>query len=334
MRPYAAGLNRRPIFLTVTLAALAAMFAVAYAPGARAETELRWKFKPDEVLNYVMTMDMAQDMKISNMNLQVKVVQQMDMTWKVTGVEADGTATLTQTIDRIRMDMNVPGQPAMKFDTASDEKVPGAEMLKPVFDAMVGKPITLKVTPRGEITELKISEEMLAGIKKSVLSQMGGMFSEDGMKQMIGRGMLTFPAEAVSKGASWDTSLETANSVIGKQVIEMRYVYEGPEERGGRPLDKIGADMTMKFEESPDAKVKVNVKEQSSDGTIYFDNAGGHVAESNVTSKMALEIDAGGMTVLQDVTTLVNMKLAKPAADEKSTSDKEPSEKKAAAKKP
>ncbi len=300
---------RRRVFFGVALLLL--LVAVSQA---QADVKLRWKFKPGEKLGYEMGTDMTQAMVVGEMTINVKMAQKIDMSWEVTQVTDDGTATVTQTIDRVRMDMSPgPGQ-QVKYDSQNPDENKGAEMLLPIFDAMVGKPITMQVTPRGEIKDLKISQEMLDGIKKSFLSQLGGMFSEEGMKQMISRGMLQFPEEAVTKGTSWESVMEMPNAILGKQVTEMRYEYAGPEMRDGRELDKLDADMTMKFEQPADAQAKITIKNQSSEGTLYFDNTAGRLAGSSVTSKMSLEIVAGGMSIEQDITTLVTMKQTSPEA--------------------
>lgn len=309
-RTSVAGFHRR-ICCTAVLAILVA----ALAADAQADTKLRWQFKPGEKLGYELNMDMTQNMNIADMAIKVTMVQRMGMTWDVKEVADDGTATMTQTMDRIRMDMNPGGgQKPIQYDSQNERQAEGAEMLAPIFDAMVGKPMTMKITPQGEIKDLKISPEMLAGLKGSAMPQLSSMFSEEGMKQMISRGMLSFPAEPVTVGKTWDSTAEMSNPILGKQILGFHYEYAGQEKRDGRTLDKIAPSFTIKFEPSPDAQAQVNVKDQSTKGAIYFDNAAGRLVESNVTSTMNLEISVGGMSIAQEVTTLVVMKQAAPTA--------------------
>ncbi len=149
-------------------------------------------------------------------------------------------------------------------------------------------------------------------MKKAGPGQMGSMFSEDSMKQMISRSMVGFPDE-VKKGQTWDAKVETPNPVVGKQIVETEYRYAGPEERDGRSAEKIDVEIKLSFESGPNAQAKVTMKDQSGKGVIYFDNQQGLPLETDVTSKMTLEIAVGDKTFEQAVTTKVAMKQVAPA---------------------
>ena len=75
---------------------------------ATADTELRWKFKQGDKTQYEMKTEMIQDTMAGDAPVQAKMSQTMDMTWEVKSVSDDGTATLNQTIDRVRMEMTLP----------------------------------------------------------------------------------------------------------------------------------------------------------------------------------------------------------------------------------
>ncbi len=138
--------------LTVVLLTLASVCASA----ARAETELQWKFKPGTKTRFEMKMNAVRETKSRDMVFQLKINQIMDMTWEVVDVAADGTATLHQTVDRVRMEVTLPqaGQPPVKFDTQQPDKTPGAEVPAKIFGAMVGKPFVVKVTPTGKVLDM------------------------------------------------------------------------------------------------------------------------------------------------------------------------------------
>src|SRR5689334_7646213 len=106
-----------------------ALLATMMISAAQADAELRWKFKAGEKSAYEMKMHLTQDTKAGNMPFQVKISQTMDMSWEVKEVSDDGDATMTQTIDRVRMEMTLPqaGQAPIKYDTQQKEQAPGTE---------------------------------------------------------------------------------------------------------------------------------------------------------------------------------------------------------------
>src|SRR5947209_537839 len=85
----------------------AAILGLAAVP-AQAQVTLRYKFKEGEQLHYEMQQNMDMKMNIAGNDIAMKMHQQMDMTWKIAKVDADGKAQLAQRIDSIRMTMDTP----------------------------------------------------------------------------------------------------------------------------------------------------------------------------------------------------------------------------------
>ena len=300
----------------VGLVVLTLFAAATSAMTARADTTLRWKFKEGAKNHFEMTMEMVQDTKAGPMPFQVKMNQIMDMTWEVKSVGDDGTATMNQTIDRVRMEMVLPqaGQPPIKYDSQQKEKAPGTEMLARIFEIMIGKPFVLRVTPLGKVLDLSAPADLVAALKGASPQQMGGLFSEDGLKQMISQSMMPLPEEDVAEGATWEKSAEMNTPPFGKQVTTTEYKFVGPEARDGRNLDKIDVALDMKFEAGGDTQAKLKLKDNKASGEIYWDNDTGLPAESTVNSKMTFEITVEAQTIEQTVSTKVRMKHVADAA--------------------
>ena len=296
--------NHRPVCVGIAVLLVAGM-----ATRAQADTELRWKFKKGEKTRYEMKMELTQDTKAGDMPFQVRMNQTMDMTWEVTDVGDDGTATMNQTIDRVRMELTLPqaGQGPIKYDSQQQEKAPGTEMLAKIFDAMVGKPFVIKVTPLGKVVDLKTPEAILAAFKGMPAGQ-GGMFSEDGLKQMISQSMLPMPEEPVAVGKTWEKTAETQAPPFGKQITTSEYKFAGEEEVDGKKVDKIDLTLDMKFEASADAKARFKFKDNTSGGQVLWDNTAGQPVESQITSKMTFEISVDTNKIEQGITTKSVMK--------------------------
>lgn len=282
---------------------------VSLALPAHADTELRWKFKEGEKTKYEMTMAMTQEMKEGDMTVQIKMSQVMDMTWEVTKVDDQGIATLHQTIDRVRMEMAfpTPGQPPLKYDSQQPGGRPGTEILAKMFDAMVGKPFVVEVTALGEVKSMKPPAGLLAAFKNSPL-QGTGVFSEEGLNQMISQSVMTLPEKAVTEGETWEKTSSTETPPFGKQVTKTEYKFAGQEDHDGRKLDKIDVTLDAKFELKEDSQTKVKLIQNEAAGSVFWDNAAGWLVESMMESSMKCEISVGGKSVEQGVTTKVSMK--------------------------
>src|SRR5262245_24225937 len=100
--------------LTVLLAAAAG--SAAPVPG---DSSPRYKFKEGETLKYVLEVAAKQEAGAGGgLNLDIDMSITIDLTWKVKKVEKDGSATLVQTFDRLRMKGDAAGQ-KIEYDTAT-----------------------------------------------------------------------------------------------------------------------------------------------------------------------------------------------------------------------
>src|SRR5207244_3463797 len=90
---------------------------------AQAQTTLRYKFKEGEKLNYVMEQTMVMKMNVGGKEVTVKSEQVMDLLWNIHSVDSDGTAKLTQTMQRIRMNMDLPTGQKITYDSRDKKEL-------------------------------------------------------------------------------------------------------------------------------------------------------------------------------------------------------------------
>jgi hypothetical protein len=185
---------------------------LATSAPARAEgVKLAWKFKAGDKLHYVATQEAGSDMNSGTMPFKTRLKTIIDLTWAVQAVDAGGMASLTQTIDRLRMQMDAPQAMKAVYDSASGKEPegPAAKAIGTMFSAMIDKPLSLfKMSSQGKILECKFSPEMLSQIEKSpLLKPMASMFSQEGMKGLMGLAVL--PKEAIVPGKSWTEEAAT-----------------------------------------------------------------------------------------------------------------------------
>ena len=292
---------------------ISAAVLVLLAGPAHAQTTLKYKFKEGDKLNYATEMTQKQTMNIMGNEVETTTTQNMDMTWNVTTVK-DGKAQISQTIDRIRMKVD-SAFGGFDFDSKDGKEPEGpiGMIVGPVLNAMAGAEFTVTMTEQGDVSETKLSEKLIEAIKSNpILQQMGGAFTEEGMKNMIGQqGGSVLPKEAVKKGDTWNHKTELKMPPIGVMKISNTYTYRGPEDRDGAKVEKIDVKTEMTIEPLADAAAQFEFKVKSSEakGTMYFDNKAGRIVATTMNTKMAMEISAMGNVIdmVQDQTTTLKL---------------------------
>jgi len=277
--------------------ALAAAVLLSFTVSASfGQTTLAYKFKKGDTFKYSLSTNQKQAAKVNGMDFNTAITQGMELTWTVKDVQ-NGKSDLVQKIDEFSQKMEVLGQ-TIEFDSKKKKKPEGpfGQLVGPLFEAMVGAEFTSKMDPQGETTETKISDKLAEAIKANpMLAQMGDMFSEEGMKNMMQQSGLPLPKEALSKGKTWNKAVQV-KTPAGVMKIDTTYTYQGPETRNNAQLEKIDFKSAITMEPAADAKITVKVKSAEAKGTAYFDNKAGKLVETSQTQKLSMEVAAMGQT--------------------------------------
>jgi hypothetical protein len=277
-----------------------------------AQEPLRWKFEKDQKLDYKMVQDMTIGSKGGPQGDQnVAMHQEMDMRWTVKDIKPEGLAVIEQKVDRMKLKMALPTG-AIEYDTGSEAQPVGpAAMFAPLYKAMTQGAFEITMTPRGEIQDVKIPEEVATVIKNSPgMAQMGEMATEDGFKKMISQGSLVLPEKSPESGEKWTTKLEVNNPMGGKQVVETTYTYDGTRDEGGVTVAVFRPSIQMSFPGAP-----VKIAKQTSGGEILFNVAEGRLHSSKLTQEVGIEQPGGGqMTIDQKVDVAVTPATAESEA--------------------
>lgn len=283
------------------LLVLATVVALAAGGAARAEEKvLRWKFKPGDTRRFNVQQEISQKINVGGQATTITTTHEMTMAWKVESVDADGVAKMTQTIDRITMKSVSAQGVMMEYDSSTDKEPQGmAAMVAPIYKSMLGKPFVMWMNSQGRVVEMKLPQGMLENLNKMAGgAQLGSLFSEDGLKQMSQTAVL--PEEPVTPGKSWEQETSINNPALGKQTFKTRLTYLGTEERGGKPVEKIGLEMEIR-QEAKGQMVAMDITKQKSQGTIYFDNEAGQPVGSEMTMSMTMTLEVAGQKVDLDM---------------------------------
>lgn len=291
---------------------LVALVVAAGGVPAQAQTTLRYKFKSGERINYEMEQRMSMQMNAMGRDVKMDTSQIFDMAWTIGTVDADGKAKMTQKIERIRFVMDAPPPLGrVEYNSRDNKELEGAfgQILGPMFKAMVDAEFTLTMDTQGRFSDVKVPEKLLEALKNSPAgAQLGEMFSEEGIKRMVGQGGLILPDEALSKGKTWNQKTEVKTSFATMKMDNI-CVYDGPTTRDSQQLEQVSFQPKIAMEPNKDAPVTIKQKSADAKGTALFDNAAGRLVETKMTQVMEMEIEAGGQNMTQKLEQIISMKL-------------------------
>ncbi|HVW39101.1 MAG TPA: DUF6263 family protein [Pirellulales bacterium] len=296
-------------------------FAVAAAAEA-APKMLQWKFTPGKKSYYRVVQDSDLSVEGGQKPFKLKSSQTMDVGWEVNEVDADGTADMTQTI--VRVQLRVTGGPGgdIEYDSDAAETPKGpAGAVAVFFENIVNQPIRIKMDSTGKIGDIVLPEKLSRQIKNAGFSPFGAMFSEEGVKQMIGVGLVQFSKKPVNPGDEWQVSRTVNVPPTGKQDQTATYEYLGTASRGGQTLEKIGMKVNIKLADE-DADAKFEIEEQQSDGAIEFDLKAGQIVDLKLDSAIKAKFTINDMTLRQELKSGMKIKpIAAPKAAAKKSAE-------------
>jgi hypothetical protein len=284
-----------------TVICLSASFACTSASAADAP---QWKFEEGQSNRYRMNQTMNMSMVIGGNDVKNNIKQIIDMSWTVREIKDDGSALLDQKIDRMRMTIEAGGNKVEVDSAAKEEPQNQAAMLAPLLKAFTAKPFQVTMSPRGEITEVEVPEEMIEALKNTPgAAAMGDMATPEGFKKMVSQASFAMP-EKLAPGDQWTQKMEMQLPGIGKQIAETTYKYEGAKEVEGKEYEVFTPSLKIRYEGGATA---VDVGDQKSSGQILFDREAGRLEKSQLKQNMTLTLSAGGQAIEQQLEQTIEM---------------------------
>ncbi len=290
------------------LAAAALSWLAAIASAAE---PLRWKLKVGDKLNYHTTQDMTMRIDAGAAGQMVTTFHQtVDMTWNVERLTEDGSAVIEQSIDRVTMSMTAPKGPAFEYDSDAEGPAVGmAAMIAPMFDAMTEGKFEITMTPRGEVRDIKLPQNVLDALKYSPgAAVMGDMATAEGLQQMLMQRAIVLPEESPVQGESWPNTATLNNPMVGKQTVETSYRYEGMKDVDGVNLAVFRPSIKMEFEGDQMAQMKIT--EQQSDGEVLFNQEAGRLDSMALHQMTKMDVTIAGQTFQQQIDQLIEIHIS------------------------
>lgn len=297
-------------------AVLAVVLALANVSTSGQSVALRYRWTKGEPLKYKTTQQTALTMSgLPGMgDMAVTSTATVTLTITPDDVAADGTATLKDRFDAIRLDVVTPvGTVAIDSATASsappDPTTAGAQK---IVQALVGESVTVVMGPTGAIKSVDGMTRINARLKASmsdassdptasaILQSLDQMMTDESFKGSVGQSFAVLTDHPVAPGETWQTQLTMAGA-IGTTTASTIFTMKGVDRASGRDLSRIGVASTLKV--APGATIgpmAVSADGGTGDGEVLFDNQRGRLVSSvtHMTMPLALSMTAPDGTAI------------------------------------
>lgn len=313
-------------------AAWFAAVAVALSAGtAQAQVKLQFKFPEKSSSSYVESTHIDQTLSVNGMDIPTKSDQAVRSRQNVGDQRPDGSVPVTQTIEAVKMSLELPGGISLNVDTETPGDPPAGELpqLRPIRDvikALVGASYVMVFGKDGKVAGIEGAEQAIKsgeGLDANILASLKKRFDAERLKRDMSDAYEIFPDILLREGEPWNRS-ETMDLGNGQTLtFQKTYEYRGTAEKDGRTLDKISVKaggVTYAMEPNPSQPIQVSasdLKMESSDGAILFDREAGQVVESNLKMHIVgdMTLVAGGqdLPAKLDLTIENGSTLLKPA---------------------
>ncbi len=223
--------------------------------------DLRYKFKPGEIVRWEVIHRAAVDTTIQGANQTAETRSISVKSWKITDVAADGRITFIHSVESIDMWQKMQGRQEVRFNSLTDKGKPVPAGYEEVAKA-VGIPLTeIAIDRRGKVLE-RNEKYQQANMNASPIT-------------------IPLPAEAVPVGYTWSAPLDVevilhgggSKKIATRQQFTLEKVVDG--------LASIQVD-TQVLTPIKDPAIEAQLIQRMTSGTLKFDIERGRVASQQM----------------------------------------------------
>ena len=225
-----------------------------------------------------------------------------DFDWDMSILEKTNTGSDVRFVySRLRFLMDMP-MGKFEYDTKKDlESLTEQEkMMKGVFDAFIGKPITATITKEGSITSVKGFDAIINSVNAQPPNDMGAMFSENSMKNLFEQSMKIFPDKPINIGESWIIKRSIAQEGLPSINMEATYTLKS--------IDKGIANIDVAA--TIDTKVNIPTGEEvptsgTMSGNMKMDVSTGIQTEGNIQQNIKMMANGQQVDISSNIKTIM-----------------------------
>lgn len=286
--------HRKLEWYAVTLLAMCVLGLLT--PGLPAQAALRWKFKEGQVLTQHMEMKTTSKAAFGGDEQTSTNTMKMESSWKTKSIAADGKADIESKVERVQLNMDLPGGEKLEYDSSTDKEIEGpiGAMIGPAMKALMAGTTKFQMTPQGKLENMLLPKELLDAVKRMPGgAEAAGPLSDESLKQLI-ESFPPLPEGDLAPGQTWKGN-QKVTMPFGVMHMDNKYTYEGKEKREGREAHRIGQKTNVslvKKEGGPPFEIKLKPNEAS--GVLYFDEAVGRFTGGQQTQSLVMEVQTPG----------------------------------------
>jgi hypothetical protein len=242
-------------------------------------------------------------------NLTIDQSTSQTLTSIAEDVAADGTTTLRQTVDAIKMELNSPVL-TMAYDSANPDANPSPTntMLKNIFSQLIGQSYTVTMAPTGEVKKVEgisqLAEKMFKNVSQDpmmtgMLDGMKANLSDDAMKNLFAQSFAQFPGKPIKVGDSWDVQNSTANPMLGTLLTALKSTLKSVDADAGGRLARVAITVSVKRDSSKPPPpnpmgMTLEMGESTGEGEQVFDASAGLLRSSTVRLTIPMSMSGTG----------------------------------------
>jgi hypothetical protein len=204
------------------------------------------------------TIRVVTDQKISQtvqgQQQDIKQTIEIKYTFDVEDVDSDGNTTVKVTYQSIRFSQVGPrGEVEYDSSNPSPNIPPEATGLA----TLVGKSITVKLTPNGQVKEIKGVDEMIASMikelnipedmKSSMEKSLKEQFGDEALKEMMESNVIEYPKKSVASGDTWSNKVTVSKGF--PMVLENTWKLK--ERKNGISVIEVSSTIESNTEAEP-----------------------------------------------------------------------------------
>lgn len=320
-------MKRCPSLVPVLL--LLALVAAA-TPAAAQTIPLRYRWTKGDALTYRLTSQT--DTSVTGMPGAgpMTLGQTMTQVLKFTAddVAADGTATLRQTFQSIKMQLNGPSG-KVTYDTAAPNNNPNPMIgaMRRVLGAMAGESIVVVMKADGTVTSIsgaaKILDKIASNLPQdpgaeAITQGMKAILTDEALRSTLAQSFSRLPADPVKPGDTWTGQLTLGAEIVGKILGTSTFTLKAIDGEGDAAVARIAVALVLKQEAvaapSGPAHIVMHLGDSKGDGEILFDAGKGRIRRATMKTDMPSVVsmtapDGGPASVQNKTTTTTTMEL-------------------------
>ncbi|MBN9295700.1 MAG: hypothetical protein J0I41_01760 [Filimonas sp.] len=205
----------------------------------------------------------------------------------------------------------------MTFDTdVADSAGTSGNPMSAIFSSMKGQSISMTVSAKGEVKEVKGVEELLdkmvanmpgdSATKPMMKENIKKLMGEDYMKSMMEQSFKIYPAGAVKIGDNWKTDMEMKNGIALK--LANTFTLKSVENNVAK-LD-VKSDISSGSMEMMGMKIETDLKGTQT-GTFDLDVPTGMATSGDITQEISGNMKVMGMEMPMKIQTKMKISCVK-----------------------